>query len=59
MAKKLSLSANKKIAGVCSGVAEYFNIDPTIVRIIWLILVLCFGIGIIAYLIAWIVFPKA
>lgn len=58
MAKKIALSSNKKIAGVCGGVAEYFNIDPTIVRIIWAILVICYGAGILAYLICWIVFPK-
>ena len=59
MAKKLILSADKKLAGVCGGIAEYFDLDPTLVRIIWLVLVLCCGIGVLAYLICWILMPKA
>ena len=59
MAKKISLSSNKKIAGVCGGVAEYLGIDATIVRIIWLVLVLFYGVGLLAYIICWILFPKA
>lgn len=58
MGKKLVKSAtDKKIAGVCAGIAEYFNLDPTIIRILWLILVLAFGVGIIAYIICWILMP--
>ena len=51
MAKKIALSSNKKIAGVCGGVAEYLGIDATIVRIIWLVLVLFYGVGLLAYII--------
>lgn len=58
MAKQFKLSSNKKLAGVCGGVAEYFNIDPTIVRIIWLLAVVCCGIGLLAYIICWILMPK-
>lgn len=59
MAKKLYRSRNSRlIAGVCGGLAEYFNIDPIIVRLIALILVLSFGSGLIAYIIAWIVVPE-
>lgn len=58
MAKRLTLSQNKKIAGVCAGVAEYFDIDPTIVRIIWLFAILGAGAGLLAYLICWIVMPR-
>lgn len=44
MSKRLYLSStNKKLAGVCGGIAEYFNIDPTIVRLIWLIAVFAYG----------------
>ncbi len=46
------------ISGVCAGVAEYFNIDPTIVRVLWAVLSLSFGTGIILYIICAIVFPK-
>ena len=59
MGKTLKCSADKKIAGVCGGVANYFGIDPTVVRIIWLILALCAGCGVIAYLICWLLMPKA
>lgn len=59
MSKKLALSPNKKIAGVCGGLAEYLEIDATLVRVAWLLLVLCAGVGLLAYLICWILFPKA
>ena len=59
MAKKLHLStSDKKVAGVCGGFAEYFGIDSTIVRIILLVLLLCYGVGLLAYLISWAVMPK-
>ena len=58
MANRLYRSqSDKKIAGVCGGIAEYFNIDPTSVRLLWLILVFCFGGGLVAYLLAVIVIP--
>lgn len=59
MAKKFYRSRkNRLIAGVCGGLAEYFEIDSIIVRLITLILVLSLGAGIIAYIIAWIVVPE-
>jgi phage shock protein C len=59
MAKKFYRSKRDRvIAGVCGGMAEYFDIDPIIVRLIALSLVLSAGGGIIAYLIAWIAVPK-
>ena len=59
MAKRLTLSlSDKKIAGVCSGVAKYLDIDPLIVRIIWLVLAVCYGVGILAYLICWFLLPR-
>ena len=58
MEKKLYRNTkNKMIAGVCSGLAEYVNIDPTIVRLIWALIGLS-GAGIIAYLIAAIIIPE-
>ncbi|HHI02576.1 MAG TPA: PspC domain-containing protein [candidate division Zixibacteria bacterium] len=47
-----------KIGGVCAGLAEYFNIDATIVRIIAILLIFADGVGIIGYLIAWIIVPR-
>jgi phage shock protein C len=49
---------DRKIAGVCGGVAEYLNVDPTIVRLIWVLAVLLWGVGLIAYIIAWIIMPE-
>ncbi|MFA5075480.1 MAG: PspC domain-containing protein [Candidatus Babeliales bacterium] len=48
---------NKKIAGVCGGLGKYFDIDPIIIRLIWLFFFFCGGSGIILYIIAWIVIP--
>lgn len=49
---------NKKIAGVCAGFGRYMDVDPVLVRIVWLALAFGTGIGFIAYVIAWIVMPK-
>lgn len=48
---------DRKIAGVCAGVAEYFDLDVTLIRIVWLLLALFGGGGILAYIIGWIVMP--
>lgn len=53
--KRLYKSNNKKICGVCAGVAEYFDIDPTIVRLIWAAFTLAGGSGILIYIVAAIV----
>ena len=45
------------IGGVCGGLAEYFDIDPTIVRVLWVVVTLMGGAGFIAYLILWVVMP--
>ncbi|HOO13081.1 MAG TPA: PspC domain-containing protein, partial [Bacillota bacterium] len=47
----------KKIAGVCGGVAEYFGIDSTLVRLGWILFTFAGGSGILAYIIAWIIMP--
>ncbi len=58
MQKRIYRSRNDRIiAGICSGIAKYFEIDPAIVRIIFLLLFFFKGIGIIAYFIMWIVIP--
>lgn len=59
MQKRLyRVNEGRKIAGVCGGVAEYLNIDPTVVRLIWALLVLAGTAGIWAYLIAALVIPE-
>lgn len=50
-------SADKKIAGVCGGVARYFDLDSTLVRVIWALCVFLGGTGLLAYVILWIVMP--
>lgn len=49
---------NKILAGVCGGIAEYFKIDPVIVRVLWVVWALAYGSGILAYIIAAIIIPK-
>ncbi len=49
---------DKKLGGVCGGLAEYFDIDPTWVRLGTVVVSLIYGTGIIAYLIAWIIIPQ-
>lgn len=59
--KKLYLSSNdKKISGVCGGIAEYFEIDSTLVRLAWIIMTAVTAIvpGVIGYLIAAVVMPR-
>ena len=52
-------SQNKVLAGICAGLAEYFNIDPVIVRVIFVVLLIAsFGTAALAYLIAWIIIPS-
>ena len=52
-------STDKKIGGVCAGLADYFDLDPTIVRICWLLAVLFAGTGLLAYIVLWIALPLA
>jgi phage shock protein C len=49
---------DKKIAGVCAGFAHYFDCDPTLMRVIWLILAFGTGLGFIGYIVGWIAMPK-
>ena len=57
--KRLVRSINdRKLAGVCAGVADYFDIDPTIVRVLWLLATLVPGPNILVYIILWIAVPE-
>jgi phage shock protein C len=57
--KRLYRSEKEKIlGGVCGGLGEYFGIDPTIIRFLWLLFFLAYGVGVLAYIIAWIIIPK-
>ena len=48
----------RKIAGVCLGFAEYFDLDVTLVRIVWLVVAVMTGVGFLAYPVAWIIMPE-
>ncbi len=56
--KRLTKSNDKKIAGVCSGVAEYFGIDPTAVRLVWALSILVYGFGLGLYILMAIIMPN-
>jgi len=58
--ERLYRSKNERVlGGVCAGIGVYFDVDPTVVRLIWIVLtLLSFGVGVIAYIIAWIIVPE-
>lgn len=57
--KRLYKSRNiKMICGVCAGIADYFNIDPSIVRVLWAVLALAAGTGVLAYIACAIILPE-
>jgi len=59
MSKKIyRIKEGKKICGVCGGIAEYFDLDPTIVRVVWALLVILAGCGLLAYIIAALLIPE-
>jgi len=60
MVKRLYRSGkNRILGGVCGGIGEYLDTDPTVIRLIWIIFTLIsFGLGIIAYILAWIIIPR-
>lgn len=59
MEKKLYKSnTDKKLDGVCAGIAEYFNLDPTVIRLAWVVFCVLGGSGVLAYIIAAIIIPR-
>jgi phage shock protein PspC (stress-responsive transcriptional regulator) len=61
-ARLVRSNTDKRIAGICGGLAEYFDVDPTIVRISWVIVSIICGagiLGVVAYLVAWFIIPAA
>ena len=60
MNRKLTRSAsNRMVCGVCEGVGEYFQVDPTVIRLLWAILTFCgVGSGILVYIIAAVIIPE-
>ena len=60
VAKRLYRSKKERmVGGICGGIAEYFDVDPTLIRIVWVVIT-AFGIipGILAYLVCWIIIPE-
>jgi len=56
--KRLYRSKEKMVAGVCAGLADYFNVDPTIIRILFVVIAFAGGASLLAYLIMWIIVPE-
>jgi len=60
MAKRLQRSRDEKlIAGVCGGIAEYFDVDPVIVRVAFVLFTLFGGAGVLLYIVLWVIMPLA
>ncbi len=57
MVRKL-IKGEKKIFGVCSGLANYFDIDPTIMRLLFVVAFLGFGVGLLAYIVMALIMPE-
>ena len=57
--KRLTKSNNRMLLGVCAGIAEYFDIDPNVVRVLWVLFCLAGGSGILGYIIAAVIMPSA
>ena len=58
--KRLIRSRNRMIAGVCAGIAEYMDTDPTVIRLVWMLVTIftAFLPGMIAYIAAWVIIPE-
>lgn len=49
---------NRVFAGVCGGLGEYFNVDPVIFRLVWVVTLFAGGLGLVMYLLAWLIIPR-
>ena len=58
MSKRLTKGNDTILFGVCSGLAEYIGMDPTIMRLIWIFLTCMYGIGVVPYLLCALIMPK-
>ncbi len=60
MPKRLTRNkSNALLGGVCSGMGDYFDKDPVLIRLLWILAGLFFGGGLIAYIIAWVIMPES
>ena len=58
MKKLMRSTTDKTIAGICGGLGKYFNIDPVILRLIFLLSIFFGGLGLIVYIVMWLVVPE-
>jgi phage shock protein C len=59
MKKLMRSKRNRIIAGVCGGIGEYLDVDPTVIRVVWVVLtIISVGAGILAYIAAWLIIPE-
>ena len=59
MKKRIYRSGKDRIlGGVCGGLGDYFDIDPTLIRLFWVFFALIYGTGLLAYLISWFIIPR-
>lgn len=56
--KRLVKSSDRRLLGVCGGIADYFDLDPNIIRLLWVIFSLLGGSGVLAYIIAALIMPS-
>jgi len=49
---------DRMLGGVCGGLGKYFNLDPVLMRLLWVLLFFCGGVGFLGYIIAWIIMPE-
>jgi len=49
---------DRMLAGVCGGMADYLGLDPVLVRVLWVVITLTFGIGLLAYVLLWLLAPE-
>ena len=59
LSKRLHRSRKRKLAGVCSGIADYLELDPVWIRLLWLLFTVLGGAGVFTYVIAWAIMPEA
>ncbi|MGZ4846758.1 MAG: PspC domain-containing protein [Halobacteriota archaeon] len=58
MKRLVRIKEGRMLGGVCGGIAKYLDIDPVIIRILWVVFTLFFGVGLLVYVVAWILIPE-
>ena len=58
MKRLVRIKEGRMLAGVCGGIAKYFDIDPVIIRLLWIAFTFVYGIGLFVYIAAWILIPE-